>query len=106
MIKCRIDEIKKAYRKLALRWHPGIIYLVSLQLDKNPDNLEEATQKFQLIGRAWEVCDELSILIDQVLSDPQEKAWYDEHRDSINGFQLLIQFHFIVVVVVMIFVSL
>ena len=61
MIKCRIDEIKKAYRKLAL---PGIIYLVSLQLDKNPDNLEEATQKFQLIGRAWEVCDELSILID------------------------------------------
>ena len=56
--------IKKAYRKLALRWHPGIIYLVSLQLDKNPDNLEEATQKFQLIGRAWEVCDELSILID------------------------------------------
>ena len=51
------DEIKKAYRKLALRWHPGIIYLVSLQLDKNPDNLEEATQKFQLIGRAWEVYD-------------------------------------------------
>ena len=57
MIKCRIDEIKKAYRKLALRWHPGIIYLVSLQLDKNPDNLEEATQKVQLIGRAWEVYD-------------------------------------------------
>lgn len=52
---CRIDEIKKVYRRLALKWHPGILYFIYSLLDKNPDNLEEATRQFQLIGRAWEV---------------------------------------------------
>ncbi|CAG9833974.1 unnamed protein product [Diabrotica balteata] len=40
------DEIKKAYKKLALKWHP----------DKNPDNKEEATKKFREISEAYEVC--------------------------------------------------
>lgn len=47
------DEIKKAYRKLALKWHP----------DKN-DNSEEATLTFRSILQAYEV-----------LIDPQERAW-------------------------------
>ncbi|XP_033355482.1 dnaJ homolog subfamily B member 6-B isoform X1 [Bombus vosnesenskii] len=38
-------DIKKAYRKLALRWHP----------DKNPDNLEEANKRFKEISEAYEV---------------------------------------------------
>ncbi|XP_055374324.1 dnaJ homolog subfamily C member 21 [Condylostylus longicornis] len=56
------SEIKKAYRKLALQWHP----------DKNLDNEEKAREQFQLIQQAYEV-----------LSDPHERAWYDNHREQI-----------------------
>lgn len=40
-----ISEIKKAYKKLALQWHP----------DKNVDNREEAENKFREIAAAYEV---------------------------------------------------
>lgn len=56
------DEIKKSYRKLALKWHP----------DKNQDNNEESTRIFTEIQQAYEV-----------LIDPQERAWYDKHREQI-----------------------
>ena len=57
-------DIKKAYRKEALKWHP----------DKNPDNLDEATEKFKDIQNAY-----------AVLSDPQERSWYDGHKNQILG---------------------
>ncbi|CAD6199642.1 unnamed protein product [Caenorhabditis auriculariae] len=55
------DEIKKSYRKLALKWHP----------DKNPDKVQECTEYFALLQQAYEV-----------LSDPHERAFYDRHRES------------------------
>lgn len=55
-------DLKKLYRKKALRLHP----------DKNPDNIEEATREFNLVRAAYEV-----------LSDPQERAWYDSHKAQI-----------------------
>ncbi|XP_076120244.1 dnaJ homolog subfamily B member 2 isoform X2 [Alosa pseudoharengus] len=52
------DDIKKAYRKQALRWHP----------DKNPDSKEEAERKFKEIAEAYEV-----------LSDRSKRESYDTY---------------------------
>lgn len=54
------DELKKAYRRKALELHP----------DRNYGNEEGATKLFADIQAAYEV-----------LSDTQERAWYDSHRD-------------------------
>jgi len=51
------DEIKKSYRKLAMKFHP----------DRNPDN-KEAEEKFKEAKEAYEM-----------LSDPQKRAAYDSY---------------------------
>lgn len=51
------EDIKRAYRKFALKYHP----------DKNPDD-PEATQKFQEVNYA-----------NRILSDPRKKEIYDEY---------------------------
>lgn len=54
------DDIKKAYRKLARKYHP----------DVNPDN-EEAKKKFQQVNEA-----------NEVLSDPEKRKKYDEYGEN------------------------
>ncbi|MDD2272270.1 MAG: DnaJ C-terminal domain-containing protein [Desulfuromonadaceae bacterium] len=54
------DEIKKAFRKLAVKYHP----------DRNPDN-KDAEDKFKEINEAY-----------AVLSDPEKKQQYDTFGSS------------------------
>ncbi len=54
------DDIKKAYRKLARKYHPDI----------NPDN-EDAKRKFQQVNEA-----------NEVLSDPEKRKKYDEYGEN------------------------
>ncbi len=52
------QEIKKAYRRLATKYHP----------DRNPDNSKEAEEKFKQISEAY-----------KILSDPGKKQIYDQY---------------------------
>ncbi|MRJ02233.1 MAG: DnaJ domain-containing protein [Epsilonproteobacteria bacterium] len=58
------DEIKKAYRKLARKYHPDIC--------KDP----ECEEKFKEINAAYEI-----------LSDPEKRRQYDQYGDSMFGGQ-------------------
>ena len=59
------EEIRKAYKKLAIKWHP----------DKNPDNKEYAEEKFKAISEAY-----------NVLNDPKKREEWENYRNGgFNG---------------------
>ena len=58
-------EMKRAYRKLAMQYHP----------DQNPDD-KEAEEKFKEINEAY-----------QVLSDPDKRAHYDRLGTDYSRYQ-------------------
>jgi curved DNA-binding protein CbpA len=59
-----LDEVKSAYRKAALKWHP----------DRNPENKTEAEAKFRESTEAY-----------SVLSDPQKKRGAGVRPDDFSG---------------------
>ncbi len=61
--KASEEELKKAYRKLALKYHP----------DRNPGD-KQAEEKFKEVSEAY-----------QVLTDPQKKAQYDQFGHAAFG---------------------
>jgi len=63
--KAGTDEIKRAYRKLAMQYHP----------DRNPGN-KHAEERFKEINEAY-----------QVLGDRQKRARYDQLGDSYSRWQ-------------------
>ncbi|XP_028654704.2 dnaJ homolog subfamily B member 6-B-like [Erpetoichthys calabaricus] len=73
------DDIKKAYKNLALKWHP----------ERNPEKKEEAVRKFKELSEAYEV-----------LSDPNKRILYDtcaddkQDTDSDESDQSFIEFSF------------
>ena len=60
------DDIRKGYRKQALKWHP----------DKNPDNKEQAEERFKLVSEAYEV-----------LSNKDKREIYNRYgKEGLSGF--------------------
>ena len=55
------QEIRSAYKKLALKWHP----------DRNPNNKEQSEEKFKRISESY-----------QVLSDSDKRKKYDVYGNN------------------------
>ena len=61
------EQIKKAYKRAALKWHP----------DRNSKNKTQAEEKFKQINQAYEI-----------LSDPEKKKQYDLYGEDIPRYNI------------------
>jgi len=59
------EEVKKAFKKASLRWHPD-------KAMQRGEDVEKATRRFKELQAAYEC-----------LGDARERAWYDAHREDI-----------------------
>ncbi|KAG8382781.1 hypothetical protein BUALT_Bualt05G0113000 [Buddleja alternifolia] len=75
------DEIRRAYRKLAMQWHPD-------KWSRSPSFLGEAKQKFQQIQEAYSVLSDRRkrTLYDAGMYDPD-----DDDDDDVEGFADFVQ---------------
>lgn len=77
------DDLKKAYRRLAMKWHP----------DKNPANKKEAEAQFKQISEAYEAIDYFSLslsppfcsfLISQLCRDNGILCYLEDENVGLN----------------------
>ena len=79
-VPTRQATIKKAYRKLVLKWHP----------DKHPENRDEAETQIRKINNAYEARRTASSSWSQdescleVLSNPTKRSTYDDQRRAVR----------------------
>ncbi|KAI4374131.1 hypothetical protein MLD38_012164 [Melastoma candidum] len=66
------DDLKKAYRRLATKWHP----------DKNPDNKKEAEAKFKQISEAYDICPLSSVIPRRWFDGPGPFLWRRKADES------------------------
>jgi DnaJ-class molecular chaperone len=81
------NDIKKAYARLSKIWHP----------DKNPNNIEEATKKFQEINEAKEILlnSDKRLIYDEVGMDINKQQSQHQHQSSpFSFFENIINQHF------------
>ncbi|XP_044489638.1 dnaJ homolog subfamily B member 8-like isoform X3 [Mangifera indica] len=73
-----VEEIKQAYRELAMKWHPD-------KWTKNPSLLGEAKSKFQQIQEAY------SVLSDERKRTLYDVGLYDPAEEEEEGFSDFVQ---------------
>ncbi len=69
------DEIRRAYRRLAMEWHP----------DRNPS--PEASRMMQLINQAWEALGDSEKRAQHDREISQRARYYEDHRSQLDPFE-------------------
>lgn len=76
---CNENQIDKAYKKSALKWHP----------DKNPDNKEKAQEMFLKIYQAYEFLKDIAskTTYDEAIEQKRRRSQFEEERRATSSVQ-------------------